>query len=398
MKRLIGVEMVRHLPTRNVDVRDTRLPGFAIRCRESGTHSYIVALGRGRVMTLGKVSVLDPHEARKAAREALADLAHGIDPTAGRRRGSPTWGQFVALTYAPWVRENRKTGQMTVARLAACFRDFDALPLTALSAFLVERWRAARHKAGIRPTTTNRDIAALRGALTKAVEWKLLTVHPLAAVKDARVDAVGHIRFLTADEDTRLREALRARDDRLRGAREASNRWRATQGFPALPPVGRFAGALTPLVLTALHTGCRRGELFSLRWRDIDLPAALLTVRGEFAKSGVTRRVDLNTIIVDVLTLWRPDGCVPEAFVFPNRNGGRLREIKDPWAALLKAASITGFRFHDCRHDFASKLVMAGEDLNTIRCLLGHGDLKQTLRYAHLQPSKTAAAVARLVR
>jgi Arm DNA-binding domain len=77
----------------NVDIRDTRLPGFAIRCRASGVHSYLVLLGRRRVMTLGKVSVLTPHEARKAARLALADMAHGIDPTAStqqtRERGAP---------------------------------------------------------------------------------------------------------------------------------------------------------------------------------------------------------------------------------------------------------------------------------------------------------------------
>jgi integrase len=396
MKRHIGVDLVRKLPTRNVDIRDTKLPGFLIRCRTSGVHSYLCLLGRGRVMTLGKVSVLTPHEARAVARLALADVAHGIDPTAGRRRGPPAWGSYVTDTYQPWAVANRKTGAMTVARLTAVFSDFDSMPLISITAFAVERWRTARHRAGITPATTNRDLAALRGALSKAVEWKLLTAHPLAAVKDAHVDAVGRIRFLDADEDARLHAALTARDDRLRGARAASNRWRAAQGFPLLPPIGRFAGALTPLVLTALHTGCRRGELFSLHWRDIDLPAARLTVRGVTAKSGSTRVIPLNTTIVDVLTLWRPERCDLEGFVFPNRHGGRLKEIKDPWAALLKAASITNFTFHGCRHTFASRLVQAGVDLNRVRQLLGHSDLKQTLRYSHLRAGDLADAVATL--
>lgn len=72
--------------------------------------------------------------------------------------------------------------------------------------------------------------------------------------------------------------------------------------------------------------------------------------------------------------------------------------IPKAWAALMLAANIDGFRFHDLRHTFASKLVMAGVDLNTVRELLGHGDITMTLRYAHLAPEHKAAAVEKLVR
>jgi integrase len=74
-----------------------------------------------------------------------------------------------------------------------------------------------------------------------------------------------------------------------------------------------------------------------------------------------------------------------------------MKSLKTAWGKVAKAATLKGFTFHDLRHTFASKLVQAGVDLNTVRELLGHSDIKMTLRYAHLAPEHKAAAVAKLV-
>jgi integrase len=417
MRALIGPDILRDLEAKDRDIRDTKLTGFVLRCRASGQHSYLVQLGRGRWSTIGRVGKITPEAARLTAdamisavskntlnlmaedptlalRDARAKARGALRPTGTRRS---TWGLFLDEHYGPWVTENRKTGDETLDRLKSRFAEFEALRLSELSGFAIEKWRSARLKAGVKPTTVNRDFAALRGALSKAVEWKLLKVHPMADVKDARTDRTGRIRYLDPAEETRLLKVLDGRDDRRRQERDRANAWRREREYDLLPTFGPYTDHLTPLVLVALHTGCRRGELLDLRWQDADLVASSLTVRGETAKSKQTRVLPLNATAVKVLRSWRPANAERDAYVFPGRDGGRMDDLKTAFLRLIRAADIRRFRFHDLRHTFASKLVMAGVDLNTVRELLGHSDIKMTLRYAHLAPEHKAAAVAKLV-
>ena len=160
-----------------------------------------------------------------------------------------------------------------------------------------------------------------------------------------------------------------------------------------------YTDYVTPLVLLAMNTGLRRGELLQLRWRDLDLQRRILTVRGERAKTRQTRHVPLNSVATRVLKAWRPTVLDPEWCVFGGPTETTpLGTVKKAWRGVLKAATVTSFRFHDLRHTFASKLVMAGVDLNTVRELLGHKSIAMTLRYAHLAPEHKAAAVETLVR
>jgi len=105
----------------------------------------------------------------------------------------------------------------------------------------------------------------------------------------------------------------------------------------------------------------------------------------------------LNSVARRVLDDWKAADASPSSLVFPSpKTGGRLDNVRKSWAEVLKAAKINSFRWHDMRHHFASRLVMAGVDLNTVRALLGHADLKMTLRYAHLAPGVIAEAVERI--
>jgi integrase len=238
-------------------------------------------------------------------------------------------------------------------------------------------------------------MTALKAMLAKAVEWDLLEAHPLTKIKPLKVDKHSRTRYLKPAEETALREALDTRDRKLKQERASANAWRRQRGYTVRPEFAGFADHMKPMVLVSINTGIRRGELFQLRWADVDLKQRVLTVRGTTAKAAITRHVPLNQEAVDVLTTWKGRDANP--LVFPGRDGEPFNNVKKAWAGVLNAAKVKAFRWHDLRHSFASKLVMAGVDLNTVRELLGHSDLKMTLRYAHLAPEHKADAVAKLV-
>ena len=175
----------------------------------------------------------------------------------------------------------------------------------------------------------------------------------------------------------------------------SANEWRRERGYELLPEFGTYTDHMSSIVLLAINTGLRRGEPLQLNWDDVDLERAIVTVRGECAKSGKTRHVPLNTEAVRVLREWRP--VDRRGLVFPSEDGEQMNDLKTAWLRIAKLAKLRAFRFHDLRHTFASKLVQRGVDLNTVRELLGHSDFSLTLRYAHLAAENEAAAVAKLM-
>lgn len=383
------------------DVWDTKITGLVLRVRESGSASYAVVYGRGKRVTLGRADALTPADARELARGVFGDVARGKDPQAeSRKRRARSLRVFLDEQYQPWAVANRKTGAQTVSRILRAFPDTILnRSIAQLTAFQLETWRTARRRAKKRDSTINRDLDALRGVLTKAIDWGVIAEHPMRPVRNAKIDVLGRLRYLTADEEHRLRDALEARDEQRRDGRRRFNAWRAERGYRTLPEWTGYPDHITPITLLAINTGLRRGELLALTWGDVDLVGLQLTVQGASAKTGLTRYVPLNTEAATVLRSWRPaseDTADNDRFVFPGPDGSQMFSLKTAWAKVAEAANLRDFTFHDLRHTFASKLVQAGVDLNTVRELLGHSDIKMTLRYAHLAPAHTAAAVAKI--
>jgi hypothetical protein len=220
MRQSLTTELIRRLtaapPAQDLDIYDTHQPRLVLRARVSGRHSYRVTLGRGRWFSLGAVDAIpSPAQARVLAQQRLGEYASGKDPRLEKRRTKDdTLSTYLTNTYQPWLTLHRRSAIDTVARLLAiCAGELHGIKLSALTAWHVERWRSARLKAGRTAGTVNRDLAALRAMLSRAVEWGHLQTHPLRSVRALREDKAGRLRYLLPAEETRLRAALKARDD-----------------------------------------------------------------------------------------------------------------------------------------------------------------------------------------
>lgn len=391
------------------EIVDTELKGFLLRVQPSGTKTYYYSYrngqGKRQRYRIGNSETLNPAQARDRAIILAARVVAGEDIQAekkqDRRRAnlakSRTLEGFLEHQYEPWATSQRKSGAATVQRIRRNFSHLMARPLNDINLWVIEKWRSEALKRGKAKTTINRDITTLKACLSRAVEWEFLDANPLKKLRPLRTDESSRARYLSASEEQALRSALQVRDQQLRNGRASGNAWRLVRNLPLLPDLAKttFADYLEPMILLSLNTGIRRGELLGLRWGDVDLLQRRLVVRGEGAKSVKTRYVPLNDEALTTMQHWRSDSISNE-WVFAAQNGERMQGVRTSWKGVLQSARITDFRWHDLRHHFASRLVMKGVDLNTVRELLGHADLAMTLRYAHLSPQHTAEAVARL--
>lgn len=380
------------------EVHDTTVGGLFVRVTAAGAKSYVVSWARGRKKTLGRVGILTLDQARTEATQYLAEArAHGepLAVTQGRRGATlPSLRDFIEDTYMPWFKTHHKGHEKTQHTLSNNFDPIMAQRLDAITGRDLEQIRTGWMQAGNKASTVNRKMGSISGVFSRAVEWEYINTHPLAKLKQLKVDSNGVIRYLSIEEAKRLREALDARQDEARAERETANKWRADRGKKQLASLLQipYTDHLKPMVLVSLNTGMRRGELFDLKWQAVNFDTRTVTVAGDTTKTSDTRHIPMNKEAFGVLDEWKKQRGDSQ-YVFPGQDGGRFEDVKSAWLKLLERAQIDGFRWHDMRHDFASRLVMAGVPLNTVRDLLGHADIKMTLRYAHLAPGTKAAAV-----
>jgi len=146
--------------------------------------------------------------------------------------------------------------------------------------------------------------------------------------------------------------------------------------------------SLKPVIIIALNTGMRKGEILKLRWNDVDFIENYIFVKE--TKSGIPRKVPMNNFVRDTLKDVKRMGD----FLFYNTNTKtHIRDIQTSFDTACKRAGFQGSRFHDLRHTAATQMVMAGIDLVTVKEILGHSTIITTMRYAHPTPENKRKAV-----
>ncbi len=397
-------------PDRPREILDSAA-GLILRHQPSGYLGIYASLGRGKreslcdarriidsnsTLTLGKVK----NQAQLLRGKAAS--GHDFKSERDSRRAIPTLQVFLDDTYGPWVVQNRRSGEATLNRINACFaKTCGKLKLDKITPARLEPWRTRRQKQGIAAETINRDVAALRAALTRAVKLELINKNPVTGFDACEVDRHKQtVRALTADEKAKLIETLQARDAKKRQERVSSNEWRAKRSYQLKPRIGRFADVLTPAVIVSLETGLRRGELFAVVWPSVDFTEKMLRVEGRTAKTYETRSIPLNeTAIKTLRDWWLQSGQPKTGYVF-TLDGGRLGNLKKSYYAVIKAAQIERINgraermtWHSLRHTFGSLLGAQQVDPTTLMKLMGHANLATTQRYLHTDDERKRAAV-----
>jgi integrase len=219
----------------------------------------------------------------------------------------------------------------------------------------------------IAPATVNRYANALAAVITWAIKRRVAPkgyVHPCRSV-ERRAENNEKTRFLSDEERARLMSACKA------------------SPWPRL----------YCLVLLALTTGARKGELMALTWSDIDLNSGLAHVGT--SKNGDPRLLPLVPAVVAELSRFVGQ---TEHRVFPStRRPTEPYSFEQLWKEAMHAATVRQFRFHDLRHSCASMLARSGATLLEIGDLLGHRQLAMTKRYSHLATGHKAALVQRIL-
>lgn len=216
------------------------------------------------------------------------------------------------------------------------------------------------------PASVNRYLAALSHVFSVAAnEWGWLDSNPMRKVAKLK-EPRGRVRFLSDDERKALLEACR----------------------------NSKAPALHLIVVLALSTGMRRGEILGLTWDNVDLARGRITLHE--TKNGDRRVVPLTALALELMREHAKVRQLKNDMVFPSVSQSRRLQINQAWGTALEKAKITDFRFHDLRHSAASYLAMNGATMAEIAEVLGHKTLAMVKRYSHLSESHVAGVVERM--
>ncbi|HET9532544.1 MAG TPA: site-specific integrase [Blastocatellia bacterium] len=306
------------------------------------------------------------YKAQEAERKIRDEIFEG---RYGKAQSNKTLKEFVEEVYKPWAKENKRSWNSDASRLKPILAYFGSKKMLDISPFLVEKFKVTRSKAvTVRGkqrsrTSVNRELELLSRIFSLAISNREVRNNPVAEV-DQYKGEIRRSRYLLSDEEERLMAQFTGKRSHLR-----------------------------LIVLVALQTGMRLGEILKLRKKELDFHRGEIQVTR--TKTDEDRRVPMNDRLYRELAS-HCSGLSTE-YVFANPETGRpLVCIKRAFQKALEDAKIEDFRFHDLRHTAATRMGEAGIDPFTIAAILGHKSIAMTASYTHATQQAKRRAVAAL--
>ena len=353
---------------------DHELSGFGVRVYPTGTKVYLVQTrsgGKSRRVTIGRHGVLSAEQARRKAAQCIASIKAGEEPA--RPQSPPDAGPTIAEVAERYMKEHVAVRcKPSTARGCRYTLDKYLLPAfgaRALGSIGREEVATLQYRLHKTPIMANRVVDMLSRLFNMAEAWGIAPEggNPCRFVQKYKERSCE--RFLSEEEFRRLGRVL----DEVEAA-------------------GKVSVTAVAAIRLLMLTGCRRGEIVTLRWEDVDLEAGELRLRD--AKTGA-RQVALSPAAVRVL--WAIPRNSDNRWVIAGRKPGtRLANLNPSWLVVRARAGLQDVRLHDLRHSFASRALALGESLSMIGKLLGHRKVQTTARYAHLAQDSVKASAARV--
>ncbi|MGE5443135.1 MAG: tyrosine-type recombinase/integrase [Ignavibacteriales bacterium] len=260
------------------------------------------------------------------------------------------------LSYTKYTLRKRSWRQDEIS-IGHLIRFFGEHKLSSITAKDIIAFQTLRLKDGARPATVNRELACLKNLMNVAKQkGNFFGDNPVSKVKFLEENNQRE-RVLTLEEEERL--------------------------------IANSAPHLRPIILTAIHTGMRKGELLSLKWASVDLENNVITIEPTNTKSKKLKRIPVNSKLRKVLLEQKLKTGFSD-YVFLNPLGEpytRPYSLTTCFKNACRRAGIQGFRFHDLRHTAATRMVETGANIGAIKKILGHADINITMRYAHPEDS-----------
>jgi len=363
----------KHQPgERDIILWDTDLKGFACKITPKGRRVYSVYYrthdGRQRRPAIGAHGAVTCEQAREIARQWLAEVAAGGDPSAERQsqKNAPTISDLADRYLAEHAEPHKRASSTAHDRRMINRHILPALRKRKVAEVARADVLKLHHSLREAPYEANRTLALISKMMNLAEAWglRLDGTNPCRHVK--RYAEKKRERFLTGAELARLGEALS----------EAERTQEVTASVIAA-------------IRLLLMTGCRLNEILTLRWDDLDMEGQCL--RLPETKTGA-KVVQLSAPALEVLSKIERRDDNPYVIV-GKKLGSHLVNAQKPWRHIRAHAGLDDVRLHDLRHTFASVAAGLGEGLPMIGKLLGHTQAATTHRYAHLasDPVKQSA-------